>query len=544
MACVRVDWRTLFLLGLAGAMLSLSWGTQHAQAAIGADESTPLTFTPSPSAFSETETLSPTPSETDQEQVSSPSPQDMASLLVGLAPGNTLRDLKSQIDMPVYDAGLGRLNVYRIEVPVEDLQDKIRELTSLDGVSYVEPDYTVTGQDVIPNDPGFPFQYALVNIRAPQGWEITTGSHLVTIAIVDTGVDQTHPELAPKILAGYDFVNGDTDPQDDNGHGTHVAGIAAAMSNNGVGVAGVSWNARILPVKVLNASNTGTYSNVAAGIIWATDQGAQIINLSLGGISPSLTLENAVNYAASQGVLLVAAAGNTGGALLYPARYAAVIAVANTNAANLRVPSSAFGPELDLSAPGASIYSLSLGGGYTTLSGTSMSAPHVSGALALLLSMPGIGPGQARVYLENSALDLDAPGWDVFTGYGLIQLDAALLLAIPTSTPTQYSSPTGNAPHPNPSSPFPVVATATFTVGATTSSNPSNALIASLTPSPSLIASWGVSPTSTLTPTFTITPSASDTFFRTGRFAWLCLGILLLIVGVMLLLWGRRMGYR
>ena len=148
----------------------------------------------------------------------------------------------------------------------------------------VEPDYPVQALDTFPNDPSFASQYALTAIHAPQGWDISTGSSSVTIAILDSGVDLNHLDLAGKILQGYDFVNNDNVPFDDYGHGTHVAGIAAALGNNGLGIAGVSWGARILPVKILDASGNGSYSNVATGIIWATDQGAQIINMSLGGL--------------------------------------------------------------------------------------------------------------------------------------------------------------------------------------------------------------------------------------------------------------------
>ena len=121
--------------------------------------------------------------------------------------------------------------------------------------------------DTIPSDPNWSLQYGLVNIRAPQGWDYSTGSAAVTIAIIDSGVDLSHADLAAKIVPGYDFVNGDSIPQDDNGHGTHVAGIAAASGNNGIGVAGVSWGARIMPVKVLNAGGNGSFADVAAGII-------------------------------------------------------------------------------------------------------------------------------------------------------------------------------------------------------------------------------------------------------------------------------------
>ncbi len=557
-----------FGFGLFFALTVLLLGAGQARASAAFYEMTTLTSAETLVTSSETptstpsipasisETPSPSPTTTDfasqtptssltpifSDTPASP-PATAVSLLVGLKKSTDLDAFREQTGFSLLDVGLSSLNVYRVDILAGKIEEVVQELAAFPEVAYVEPDGTVTAQDTLPNDPGFAFQYALLNIRAPQGWDMTTGSHLVTIAIVDSGVDQTHPELAPKILPGYDFVNGDADPQDDNGHGTHVAGIAAAFSNNGLGMTGVSWGAQILPVKVLNEFNSGTYSNVAAGIIWATDQGAQVINLSLGGGSPSLTLENAVNYAAAHGVALVAAAGNTGGAILYPARYPNVIAVASTNAANLRAPSSAFGPELDLSAPGVSIYSLAIGGGYTTLGGTSMAAPHVSGALALLLSMPGVGPIQARSYLETSALDLDAPGWDIFTGYGLIQLDAALALAVPTATPTASATSTSNlssAPGRNltltpgimpvDSLPFTPVRTASP--------------IALFSNSPTIFVTFtGTSPAafSMLTPTLTFTPSSSQFIAKSGRIPWMpCLGVFLILLGFLLAALARR----
>lgn len=298
------------------------------------------------------------------------------------------------------------------------------------GVLYVEPNFLLQAADTIPNDPHWGLQYGLVNIRAPQGWDLTTGSAAVTVAIVDTGVDYGHPDLANKLVAGYDFVNSDADPQDDNGHGTHVAGIAAASSNNGTGIAGVSWEARIMPVKVLNSAASGTYANTAAGIVWAVDHGAQIINLSLGATNPSSVLEDAVSYAHSQGVVIIAAAGNGGDNFVsYPARYPNVIAVARMNSTN-NWDGSNYGPEIDLAAPGALIYSTVVGG-YDYKSGSSMSTGFVSGLAAILMGIPGnASPDAIEFQMESTALDIGFAGWDEYTGAGLIQMDAAIQLAL------------------------------------------------------------------------------------------------------------------
>jgi thermitase len=329
------------------------------------------------------------------------------------------------------------LGVSVLAVPIGQAVTVAAELNALPGVVYAEPNYPVSAFDLIPDDPGWPNQYNMRAIHAPQGWTWTTGATWVTIAILDTGVELSHPDLFVKILPGYDFVNRDDIAQDDNGHGTHVAAIAAASTNNGVGMAGVDPGANIMPVKVLDAFGNGTNANVAAGITWATDQGAQVINLSLGGSFPSSVLEDAVNYAYERGVIMVAAAGNSGvGSVLYPAAYPAVIAVAATDNSNNRANFSNFGAEVDVAAPGANIYSAYPGGGYGYRSGTSMAAPHVAGLAAILRGIPGNGPLRVVTIIESTCLDLGAPGWDAYYGFGLIQMDAAIQLGWPTPTPT------------------------------------------------------------------------------------------------------------
>ncbi len=339
------------------------------------------------------------------------------------------------------NAELEKLGVFILEVPENQVEAKISELRNLSGVELVEPDYPVQALDTFPNDPSFPSQYALIAIHAPQGWDISTGSSSATIAILDSGVDINHLDLAGKIIQGYDFVNNDNVPFDDYGHGTHVTGIAAALGNNGLGIAGVSWGARILPVKVLDASGNGTFSNVAAGIIWATDQGAQIINMSLGGSGFSQILQDAVNYADSRGVLMIASSGNTNSNfVLYPARFSQVMAVAATDASNQRASFSNYGTQVEIAAPGVSIISL-WPGGYNTLSGTSMAAPYVSGLAAILFGYES-NATTIRNYLRTSALDIPPAGFDIYTGAGLIQMDAALALVASASEPNPGGQPT------------------------------------------------------------------------------------------------------
>lgn len=327
---------------------------------------------------------------------------------------------------------IAALSVLVVNVPEGTVDDAISRLSQCPGVRSAEPDYRMHALDTIPSDPAWPLQYGLVNIRAPQGWDISTGSSSVIIAVIDTGVDLAHPDLAAKITAGQDYVNNDSIAQDDNGHGTHVAGIAAAAANNGTGIVGVSWGALIMPVKVLDNTGNGFADDVADGIIWAADHGAQVINLSLGGPDYSQVLESAIQYAYGKGVVLVAAAGSTGsGVVLYPARSQYVIAVAATDPSNQHFSLSNYGPEVALAAPGVDIYTTSPGGAYSPLDGTSMSAPFVSGLAAILRGLPGIGsPDVILWHMESTALDLGVPGRDPLYGYGLIQMDAALLSAL------------------------------------------------------------------------------------------------------------------
>ncbi|RJP53339.1 MAG: peptidase S8 [Anaerolineaceae bacterium] len=365
----------------------------------------------------------------------------------------TIAECLQQISGEV-ESTLDEIRVAVIQIEAINVSNALASLAACPAVRYVEPNFLAFMTETIPTDSSWSLQYGLVNIHAPQGWDLSTGAASITIAVVDTGVDLSHPDLVGKIVDGYDFVNNDDFAQDDNGHGTHVAGIAAATGNNGTGIAGVSWGARIMPIKVLNSAGSGSFADVAAGIIWAADNGAQIINLSLGGTSNSAVLQSAVDYAHARGIIMVAAAGNTGSNfVLYPARYFNVIAVGATDSTNTLTSFSNHGPELDLSAPGAAIYSTSLGGTYVYRSGSSMAAPFVSGLAAILRGIPGNGgSGAITMQMQSSALDLGSTGRDDFYGYGLIQMDAAIqraLLTIDTTPPVVSSIIRANT---NPSS--------------------------------------------------------------------------------------------
>ncbi len=293
-----------------------------------------------------------------------------------------------------------------------------------------------------PDDPGWGQQYGPAAIQAPQAWGMVTGSISVTLAVIDSGIDLVHPDLADRLVPGLTLVAGTATAQDDNGHGTHVAGIAAADGGNAIGIAGINWGARLMPVKVLDSRGQGDDADVAAGIVWAVDHGADVINLSLGGPCPSPVMELAVTYAYTMGVTVVAAAGNSGGpGVLCPAAFPTVIAVAATTADNTRASFSTYGPEVDLAAPGAVIYSTlwtPAGSGYGYKSGTSMAAPHVAGVAALLAGQPEFdSPDKIREALEATALDLGSLCRDSYYGAGLVQAYAALQYNTSGTSPAQ-----------------------------------------------------------------------------------------------------------
>jgi subtilisin family serine protease len=330
-------------------------------------------------------------------------------------------------------ASLGAINsigVERLAVPPGQEVAVVAALQQNPNVAFAEPDYTVQAL-LEPDDPYYAGKWWWDNIQAPSAWDVTTGSDAVTIAVIDTGVDLDHPDLAAKIVPGYDFVNSDYDPDDDHGHGTHVAGIAAAVTNNGAGVAGLSWGARIMPLKVLNSSGDGSMFVVAEAIVYAADHGAQVVNLSLGGIYTSDTMASAIDYAHGQGVFIAAAAGNHGDdTLLYPAANEHVVGVAATDSFDARASFSNYGTHVDVAAPGVSIYSTIMGGGYSYKNGTSMATPFVSGLAALVLSRGNdLTPDEVETIIEQSADDLGSPGHDIYYGWGRINAYQAIMVS-------------------------------------------------------------------------------------------------------------------
>ncbi len=266
--------------------------------------------------------------------------------------------------------------------------------------------------------------WGVQRIGANKVWEETDGLNVV-VAVVDTGVQIDHEDLKNNITSGYDFVNNRENASDDNGHGTHVAGIIAAY-NNSVGIVGGAHKAKIMPIKVLNAQGYGYLSDVAKGIYYAADNGAKIVNLSLGTDYNSSILKDSVEYAHRKGVLVVGAAGNSSGSsCVYPAAYAEVICVVATDQDNKLASFSNKGGEL--SAPGVSNYSTYIGNRYAYLSGTSMATPHVVASAALVFSYcSDCSTSEVREVLRGTAIDLGDPGQDSIFGYGLVDVFASI----------------------------------------------------------------------------------------------------------------------
>jgi hypothetical protein len=324
-------------------------------------------------------------------------------------------------------------------------QQAIDSLKKNPKVEYIEPD-----SEVYIIEETLPWGVDRIDAELVHVYNKGTG---VNVSIIDTGIDYTHPDLKANYKGGYDFVNNDADPKDDHGHGTHCAGIVAAVDND-VGVIGVAPEAYLYAVKVLDSRGSGYLSNVILGIQWSVNNRMQVISMSLGTATYSASLEAACNSANSTGLVLVAAAGNSGDGnpatneYSYPAAYASVIAVGATASNDVAPYWSNSGPYLELAAPGVSIYSTlptysvtltrTYGYNYGTLSGTSMSCPHVTGTAALVMaSDPTLTNVNVRTRLQTTADDLGPKGWDTVYGYGLVDADeAAAAPGVDTTPPT------------------------------------------------------------------------------------------------------------
>jgi thermitase len=305
-------------------------------------------------------------------------------------------------------------------------------------VEYAEPNYSFS-LFTVPNDSSYALQWAPPKIQAEEAWDLETGGSSAVIAVVDSGVDYNHPDLAGKVIQGYDYHNNDADPMDDNGHGTHVAGIAAAVTNNSLGMAGLSWGSPILAIKAVGSDGVGYTFNIAYGITYAADNGAKVINLSLGGPTSSSTMKSAIDYALARDITVVASIGNDGNSTVnYPAAYPGVIGVGATGQTDVRSHFSDYNAYVDVVAPGENIYS-TYRNSYASLSGTSMAAPHVAGLTALIMSeYPTATRDDVESRLQSAAVDLGSAGRDNEYGFGRIDAYNAL-----TVTSLRYQETSG-----------------------------------------------------------------------------------------------------
>jgi thermitase len=335
-----------------------------------------------------------------------------------------------------------QLRVKRIKVPPQALERILESLNAHEHMSFAEPNFLAEPMS-IPNDYYYNSQWHLPKISAPEGWDLTTGASDIPIAILDTGVDPSHPDLQAKLLPGYNFYDRNTDTSDVRGHGTAVAGAAAAISNNGSGVAGVAWKNPILPLRISAPDGYATYSAMASAITYAADHGAKVINLSYGGENYSSTLQSAVDYAWSKGAVVVASAANySTDTPYYPAACNHVVAVSATNTSDQLTTFSNYGNWVDVAAPGVSIYTTSRGGGYGAYSGTSFSSPVTAGLLALIFSAnPSLTNQDVLDILTQNTDDLGAPGFDSTFAHGRINVSKSLKAALEKRQETDTTPP-------------------------------------------------------------------------------------------------------
>jgi subtilisin family serine protease len=371
------------------------------------------------------------------QQPAEPTVEQTGEVIVKFKPGATLGDVGDALDAAeaaAVDSTDGSGLVLAEPASGQSVDDAVAELESNPDVLFAEPN-AVVRIALSPTDPHYAsYQWSLPQIGLPTAWDTTTGNSGVIIAVLDTGVQSTHPDLTGKVTtgaqAGYNFVGNNTNTTDDHSHGTFVAGIIAANANNGAGGAGVCWSCRIQAVKVLDTTGSGSSFNVAQGIDWAVSHGADVINLSLGG-GAAASLQTAVNNAWNAGVIVVAATGNDNGPVLYPAAYSNAIAVGSNEQNGSRSSFSNYGPEIDIMAPGGNVLGALCScngnpGGYGTGSGTSFATPHVAGVVGLMIAAGITDKNEIRSRIQTTATNMDVAGFDNNTGWGRINAAAAI----------------------------------------------------------------------------------------------------------------------
>jgi subtilisin family serine protease len=344
----------------------------------------------------------------------------------------------------VEEAKIAAINVHILKVPDAERDQVLEALQHNPNFEFAELD-EIVAPDFVPNDPWYPNEWHLQKIQAPQAWDISKGSSNVIIAILDTGVDGTHPDLAPNLVPGWNFYDNNADTSDVAGHGTPVAGTAAAAGNNSIGVAAVAFNCRIMPLRVSDPTGYALNSTIASALTYAADHAARVANISY-KVTDSSTVTSAAQYFQSKGGVTSVSAGNDG--IFDTAKdNPYVLTVSATTADDILTSWSCTGNNVDLAAPGQGIMTTVRGGGYGNAAGTSVSAPIVAGAAALLISAnPSLSAPQVQDLLKQTADDLGSSGWDTSYGYGRVNAYKALLAATggSSTTPSDTAPPTAN----------------------------------------------------------------------------------------------------
>lgn len=326
-----------------------------------------------------------------------------------------------------------------LEVSAAEAERVLASLSEDPRVADVTVDYPLE-LAYAPNDPGYATgeQWNMDKIGADIAWEFSTGE-AITVAVVDSGIDPNHPDLAGQLIQGHNFFDDSTDTTDLCGHGTHVAGIVAAAADNAEGVAGLAYNAALMPVKVINDTCTGSYSRLMQGIVYAVEHGARIIVITSGGSFDHTGVHDAIKMAREQGVLVVVAAGNRNSAVpFYPGSFEESFTVSGTDPNDARYSNSNFGNQIDVAAPATTIFSTyykaDVGSTYAYMTGTSMAAPHVAGLAALILAAaPDTSLTDLEAVLRQTADDLGPAGWDANFGWGRVNAWRAVTAVIPPS---------------------------------------------------------------------------------------------------------------
>ncbi len=319
-----------------------------------------------------------------------------------------------------------QIQVLKVSASQGSLQCIKSELLSNPLIDFVEEDFKIP-PSIIPNDQYYPSEWHLEKISAPQAWDISKGDNVI-IAVLDSGVDPNHPDLSSKLLQGYNFYDNNYNTTDVYGHGTKVAGVAAALTNNAIGVSSIGWQCSILPLRVTDTNGYAYSSLLTKALVYAADRGAKVAVISFAIFGGNM-ISDAAKYFMDKGGLVIAAGGNdnTNHA---DADNPYIISVSATTSSDSRASFSSYGPYIDLSAPGSSIYTTIRGGSYGSVSGTSFSAPLTAGLAALIFSAnPSLTPTQVEQIMESTALDLGDPGYDVYYGYGRIDAFGALTKA-------------------------------------------------------------------------------------------------------------------